>query len=104
MVSLPFSQNFFEQNVSYSGTCCDFQRCLTYFLIKSNCNSLSDAITSVVAELFRTKCPRTAKIIELFITLLLFPNKAKNAGLSGKNAGMREVSQNAGFPARLRDG
>ena len=31
-------------------------------------------------------------------------NKAKNAGRSGKNAGMRERRQNAGFPARLRDG
>ena len=31
-------------------------------------------------------------------------NKAKNAGRSGKNAGMREIHQNAGFPARLRDG
>ena len=31
-------------------------------------------------------------------------NKAKNAGRSRKNAGMREIHQNAGFPARLRDG
>ena len=28
-------------------------------------------------------------------------NKAKNAGRSRKNAGMREIHQNAGFPARL---
>ena len=28
-------------------------------------------------------------------------NKAKNTGLSGE---MREIGQNAGFPARLRDG
>ena len=31
-------------------------------------------------------------------------NKAKNAGRSRKNAGMREIHQNAGFPAQLRDG
>ena len=31
-------------------------------------------------------------------------NKAKNAGRSRKNAGMREIHQNAGFPTRLRDG
>ena len=31
-------------------------------------------------------------------------NKAINAGRSGKNAGMREIRQNAGFPARLWDG
>ena len=34
----------------------------------------------------------------------LFQNKARNAGRSDKNAGMREISQNAGFPARLWDG
>lgn len=39
-----------------------------------------------------------------FQRFLLFRNKARNAGRSGKNAGMREISQNAGFPARLRDG
>ena len=33
-----------------------------------------------------------------------FQNKARNAGRSGENTGMREISQNAGFPARLRDG
>ena len=31
-------------------------------------------------------------------------NSAKNAGRSSKNAGMWERCQNAGFPARLRDG
>ena len=31
-------------------------------------------------------------------------NKAKNAGRSRKNAGMREIDRNAGFRARLRDG
>ena len=31
-----------------------------------------------------------------FQRFLLFRNKARNAGRSGKNAGMREISQNAG--------
>ena len=39
-----------------------------------------------------------------FQRFLLFRNKARNAGRSRKNAGMRERSQNAGFPARLREG
>ena len=33
-ISLTFSERFFEQNVSYSEKYCDFQRFLTYFLIK----------------------------------------------------------------------
>ena len=40
-----------------------------------------------------------------FSANLIFPrSKAKNAGRFRKNAGMREGRQNAGFPARLRDG
>ena len=39
-----------------------------------------------------------------FVRKLVSQNKAKNAGRSWKNAGMREIRQNAGFPARLRDG
>ena len=39
-----------------------------------------------------------------FQQFLLFRNKARNAGRSGENAGMRQISQNAGFPARLQDG
>ena len=39
-----------------------------------------------------------------FQQFLSFRNKARNAGCSGKNAGMREITKNAGFPARLRDG
>ena len=39
-----------------------------------------------------------------FQRFLLFRKKARNAGRFRKNAGMREISQNAGFPARLRDG
>ena len=39
-----------------------------------------------------------------FVRKIVSQNKAKNAGRSGKNAGMREIRQNAGFPARLRDG
>ena len=36
-----------------------------------------------------------------FQRFLLFLNKAGNAGRSRKNAGIREISQNAGYPARL---
>ena len=43
------------------------------------------------------------KIITFF-RKFVSQNKAKNAGRSRKNAGMREINQNAGFPARLRDG
>ena len=39
-----------------------------------------------------------------FVRKIVSQNKAKNAGRSGKNAGMREIRQNAGFPARLREG
>ena len=39
-----------------------------------------------------------------FQRFFLFRNKARNAGRFRKNAGMREISQSAGFPARLRDG
>ena len=62
MLSLTFSQCFFEQNVS------------------------------VQLTLLR------------FSAIFVISNMARNAGRSGKNAGMREISQNAGFPARLRDG
>ena len=43
-------------------------------------------------------------ILSDFERFLSFRNKARNAGCSHTNAGMREISQNAGFPARLRDG
>ena len=39
-----------------------------------------------------------------FPRFLLFQNKATNAGRSRKNAAMREIIQNSGFSARLRDG
>ena len=39
-----------------------------------------------------------------FQRFLLFQNKARNAGRSRKNAGMREINRNAGLPARLWDG
>ena len=47
----------------YSEHHCDFQRFVTYFLIKI---ILGDAIIDVFAELFRTKYIRTAKIIAIF--------------------------------------
>ena len=58
ILSLTFSQSFFEQNVS------------------------------VQLKLLR-------------LSAIFFQNKARNAGRSGENTGMREISQNAGFPARL---
>ena len=39
-----------------------------------------------------------------FVRKFVSQNQVKNVGRSGKNAGMREIHQNAGFPARLRDG
>ena len=39
-----------------------------------------------------------------FSAILLFRNEARHAGQSRKNAGMRDISQNTEFPARLRDG
>ena len=42
--------------------------------------------------------------IQIIIVIFSNRNKARNAGCSGKNAGMQEINQNAGFPARLRDG
>ena len=42
---------------------------------------------NVFADLFRTKCLRTAKIMANFRDLLLFRNKARNAVRSRKNAG-----------------
>ena len=44
--------------------------------------------------------PKMIQLLRKFVS----QNKAKNAGRSRKNAGMREIQQNAGFPARLRDG
>ena len=44
--------------------------------------------------------PRIIPIFRNFVS----QNEAKNAGCSRKNAGMREIDRNAGFPARLRDG
>ena len=43
------------------------------------------AITDVFAELFRTKCLPTAKLLRF----LLFRNKVRNAGRSGENAGYK---------------
>ena len=61
ILSLTFSQSFFEQNVS-------------------------------------------EQLKLLRFSAIFFQNKARNAGRSGENTGMREICQNAGFPARLRDG
>ena len=47
--------------------------------------------------------PYSLKLLR-FSAIFVIRNKAKNAGRSGENAGMREISQNAGFTERLRDG
>ena len=91
-----FAQLFQEKNVSYSENYCDFQLFLKYFLIKSDFNSCD-----VFTELFRTKCLRTAKIIAIFSNFCYFEIKPEMRDALEK---MREISQNAGFPARLRDG
>ena len=92
-VSLTFSQSFFEQNVSYSEIIAIFSDFGHIFESK--------AITDVFAELFRTNCLRTANIIAIFSDFCYFEIKPEMRDVL---AGMREISQNAGFPARLRDG
>ncbi len=51
----------------------------------------------------RTQFPSGVNKLVQFLRIVS-QNKAKNAGRSRKNAGMRKIRQNAGFPARLRDG
>ena len=99
-VSLTFSQSFFEQNVSPT--------------VK---------IIAIFDVIFESKVTLTAtwfyhwRFRRAFSNKMspyswnycdfqrfFFQNKARNAGRSGENTGMREISQNAGFPARLRDG
>ena len=61
--------------------------------------------TSFTVKLpLRTRFLSGAKKLSQFVRKFFSQNKAKNAGRSGKNAGMREIRQHAGFPARLRDG
>ena len=62
---------------------------------------LGDAIIDVFTELFRTKCLRTATFIAIFSDLGYCDIKPEMRDVLAK---MREISQNAGFPARLRDG
>ena len=52
----------------------------------------------------RTNFFLAAKIIATFGDFFSPPKKPKNAGCFGKNAGIRESTKFAGFPARLRDG
>ena len=56
---------------------------------------------NVFAELFRIKCLRTAKIIAIFSDFCCFEIMPEMRDVLAK---IREISQNAGFPARLRDG
>ena len=52
-------------------------------------------------SLSRTTFLRTAKIIAIFSDFSYFEIKPEMRDVFGK---MREINQNAGFPARLRDG
>ena len=52
-------------------------------------------------ELFRTKCLRTSTIIAIFSDFWYLEIKPEMRDVVAK---MQEVSQNAGFPARLRNG
>ena len=52
----------------------------------------------------RTKCLFGCTNYRDFRRFFSPPKKPKNAGCFGKNAGMREITKFAGFPARLRDG
>ena len=72
----------------------------TYFWIKNSWETVSFTFSQ---SLFEQNVSYSENYCD-FQRFLLFRNKVRNAGRSGKNAGMREISQNAGFPARLRDG
>ena len=100
MVSLTFSQNFFEHNVSYSKNYCDLWR---IFVSKVTLIALWRYQWRFRRAFSNKMSPYSSNYCD-FQRFLLFRNKARNAGRSGKNAGMREISQNAGFPARLWDG
>ena len=96
-VSLTFSQSFFEQNVSPTVKIIAifdviFESKVTCYVILSLTFSQSFFEQNVSVQL---------KLLRF--SAIFFQNKARNAGRSGENTGMREISQNAGFPARLRD-
>ena len=89
---MTFSQSFFEKKLCYSEIYCDFAAIFDVFV-------LGDAIIDVFVRAFSKKmCLYSSNYCD-FQRFLLFRNKARNAGCSLKNAGMREVSQNAGIPA-----
>ena len=77
-----------------SGWRTSFRR--TIFVIQTKVLYCAPTITHRVS-FWRLKC---SQLLRKFVS----QNKAKNAGRSRKNAGMREIHQNARFPARLRDG
>ena len=59
------------------------------------------ALSNNMSPTVRTKCLRTAKLIAILSDLCYFEIKPEMRDVLAK---MREMSQNAGFPARLRDG
>ena len=79
---------------SVSGWRTSFRR--TSFVVQTKILDCGTSITHKIS-FWRQK-------LSQFVRKFVSQNKAKNAGRSGKNAGMREIHQNAGFPARLRDG
>ena len=93
-VSVTFAQSFFEQNVSVQLNYCDFQR---FLLFRNKAEwrrtGISFAVTSGQRRPDEDYAPKRRR-----------RNKARNARRFAKNAGMREIYKNAGFPARLRDG
>ena len=79
---------------SVSGWRTSFRR--TSFVVQTKILDCETSITHKIS-FWRQK-------LSQFVRKFVSQNKAKNARRSGKNAGMREIHQNAGFPARLRDG
>ena len=99
-VSLTFSQSFFEQSVSPT------VKIIAIFDV------IFESKVTLTATWFYHWSSRRAFSNKMSpyswnycdFQRFFFQNKARNAGRSGENTGMREISQNAGFPARLRDG
>ena len=70
-------------------------------IFKSNFNSYVTLSLTFSQSFFEQKCLRTAKIIAIFSDFCYFEIKPEMRDVQEK---MRELSQNVGFPARLRDG
>ena len=84
----------FGPYIYVSGWGTSFRR--TSFVVQTKICYCETTITNTISFW----CQQLPQFVRKFVS----QNKAKNAGRSGKNAGMREIRQNTGFPARLRDG